>query len=98
VVRKGERWSGRGPGGPEGGPVVGKGGRGSGRGPVVREGGGGPEGGPVVRKGERWSGRDPGTAYVQYIYVPLGKVTVKFALEQATKAQTGRRGIALLFL
>jgi hypothetical protein len=28
----------------------------------------------------------------------LGKVKVKFTLEQAMKAQTGSRGIALLFL
>jgi hypothetical protein len=32
---------------------------------------------------------------VHYIYV---KVKVKVTLEQATKAQTGSRGIALLFL
>jgi hypothetical protein len=28
----------------------------------------------------------------------MAKVKVKFALEQATKAQRGRRGIAILFL
>jgi hypothetical protein len=103
VVRKGVRWPGRGPGGPERGPVTRKGvrcsGRGPGgpeRGPVVRKGvrwpgrgPGGPEGGPVVRKGARWSSRDQRTDYVEYVYVSLGKVTVKFNLEQATKTQRG---------
>jgi len=32
------------------------------------------------------------------MYVGKGKVKVKFTLEQATKAQRGSRGIALLFL
>jgi hypothetical protein len=31
-------------------------------------------------------------------FYPLKKVEVKFALEQAIKAQRGSRGIALLFL
>jgi len=83
VLRKGARWPRRGPGGPERGPVVRKGVRWPGKGP------GGPEGGPVVRKGARWSSRDQRTDYVEYVYVSLGKATVKFNLEQATKTQRG---------
>ena len=104
VVRKGDRWSGKGAGGPEGGPVVRKGARWSGMDSVGPEwgrwsgkGAGGPERGPVVQKGARWSRRGPGD-YVEYIYVSLDKITVKFILEQATKVQRWSSGIALLFL
>jgi hypothetical protein len=35
---------------------------------------------------------------LSYVHKGKGKVKVKFSLEQATKAQRGSRGIALLFL
>ena len=39
-----------------------------------------------------------GLSYLQYMCKSKPKSLVKFTLEQATKAQKGRRGIALLFL